>query len=293
MFRHRPKFVAMINGRIGSKGLTSLAKFYHLISMLSIDIAVGAGVSSIFFARMFKVPIRVFPVAILILIVWVIYTVDHLLDVSKADIRTLSKRRQFHLLHQHTMIAFVIVCLSTVCILVFFLFLKVVVGGLVLLIISICYFVLKNRIKGLKEILSGVIYCCGILLAPTLNRVGSFTSYDFQTICAFAITVLINLVLFAYYDHSEDIREKHVSLATLIGIQATKRLIELMFSVQAILLTFLLRHSIDVYSVVIIILMNLVLITLFLFKEMFEMNNNFRPIGDAIFLIPVIYLVFH
>lgn len=283
----------MINGRIGnSMILTSLTKFYRWISLLSIDIAIGAGISSIFFARMFNVPIRVFPIVILILTVWMIYTVDHLLDVSKADIKTLSIRRRFHFAHQYSMIVFVIACLVAVCILAFFLFLKVIIGGLVLMILSICYFVFKNRIKGLKEIFSGVIYCCGILLAPTLNRVGSFSSYDIQTICAFGFTVLINLILFAYYDHSEDIRENHVSVATLIGIQATKHLIELLFIIQVTLLWFLLRHSIDPYSIIIIVLMNLVLIILFLFKERFEMNNNFRPIGDAIFLIPVIYLVF-
>ena len=273
--------------------LASLTKLYRWISLLSIDIAVGAGVSSIFFARLFDVHLRVFPIIILVLTVWMIYAADHLLDVSNADVKTLSTRRQFHFLHQRSMIISIVVCLVAVCILTFFLYLKVVVGGLVLMIFSCSYFVLKNRIKGLKEIFSGMIYCCGILLAPTLNRVGSLSSYHFETIGAFGLTVLLNLVLFAYYDHSHDIREKHVSLATLIGIQNTKHLIELLFFIQMILLSVLLSHAVELYSVMTIILMNLVLMTLFFYKESFEKNNNFRLIGDAIFLFPVLYLAFN
>lgn len=273
--------------------LTSLAKLYRWISLLSIDIAIGAGVSSIFFARLFEVHLRVFPIIILVLTVWMIYTVDHILDISNADVKTLSARRQFHFLHQHSMVISIMACLVAVCILTFFLYLKVVVGGFVLMSFSCCYFILKSRIKGLKEISSGMIYCSGILLAPALNRVGSFDRYHIETVGVFGLTVLLNLVLFAYYDHSDDIRENHVSLATLIGIQNTKHLISLLFFIQMIMLSILLSHTVDLYSTVIIILMNLVLMMLFLCKESFEKNNKFRPIGDAIFLFPVLYLIFH
>ena len=71
-------------------------RFYHVINALSLDVALGAGVLSLVLGRYlgFRIPVTV--LLILVLAVWIIYTVDHLLDAKSISGQATSFRHHFH-----------------------------------------------------------------------------------------------------------------------------------------------------------------------------------------------------
>ena len=71
-------------------------RFYHIINALSLDVALGAGVLSLVLGRYigFRVPVMV--LLALVISVWVIYTIDHLLDAKSITHQATSFRHHFH-----------------------------------------------------------------------------------------------------------------------------------------------------------------------------------------------------
>ena len=79
--------------------MNKIISVYRLLNILSIDVAAGAVICALFFARLFEVQIKPYGLISLGLTVWIIYTADHLLDGIKTHHRAATKRHQFHQYH--------------------------------------------------------------------------------------------------------------------------------------------------------------------------------------------------
>jgi hypothetical protein len=105
-------------------------KFYRLLSLLSIDVAVGAVCSSVWFAIMFGVKPGGVAFTALGLTVWLIYTLDHLMDARTIKNKATAKRYQFH--QQHFSILGITWVMAIVCdgVLVFFMRKEILFDGI-------------------------------------------------------------------------------------------------------------------------------------------------------------------
>jgi hypothetical protein len=173
-----------------------------------------------------------------------------------------------------------------------FLYLRVMIGGIVLSAAVIIYFMIKERVPYIKELFCGAIYCAGILLAPLLNMTGALSGLSLLVILQFVLTVILNLVLFSLLDHDNDELEQQISFARYYGKKFTIRLIIIISIVQYVLIGFSIIGFPDSINAVLVILsMNVVLTFIFSFRKLLQKSDGFRLIGDAIFVLPLFYLL--
>jgi 1,4-dihydroxy-2-naphthoate octaprenyltransferase len=268
-----------------------VAAFYRIINLLSIDVAVGAVISALFFARLLGVGVLPSGLAALGLSVWIIYTFDHLLDAWSIKSEASTARHRFHqrFFKPIALILFTGIVLDMG--LVFFVRWPVLQSGLVLSGAVGIYFLLFQRLRMMKELTGSILYCCGVLLpALSLSHHG-MTPSEGLVITQFSLTVLSNMILFALMDHQEDLHDSRHSVVTELGNDGARNILMGLFLTCMLLsaVQFLYFEHASVAAVV--FLMNLVLMAIFFFHSNVKNRDQYRMIGDAVFFIPVIYLV--
>ncbi|MBS1488916.1 MAG: hypothetical protein JSS93_00130 [Bacteroidetes bacterium] len=265
-------------------------RLYRWLNILSIDVAGGAAVGALFFARVFKVNVLPQGLWVLSLTVWIIYTADHLLDARKIKQPASTERHRFHQQHFILLAGLVVAVSVADLVLIFYIRSVVFFQGLLLSVWVVLYFLIQQRIGFLKEMAGAVLYTSGVLLIP-LALDQQLTTAGKLLIAQFAITAWINLLLFSWIDQPRDTKDKHVSFATVCGPVITRYSLLFLFLVNGILcgVSWLITAE-NFAPTSIIILMNLILLFIFFKHKLFEENDRFRLLGDAVFLFPLIYL---
>ena len=257
---------------------------------MSIDVAAGAVVCAAFFARIFQIQLRPYGLASLGISVWIIYSVDHLLDAHKLKRKASTKR---HLFHQEN---FLPICIGVILaglidvVMILNIRIQIFVWGAGLIFIILLYLLFHHSLGHFKELMGAVLYSFGVLL-PVLSLHGTpiSTTLIFLVI-AFILTALINLILFSWFDWQHDLKDTHISLVTFFGRHNTKILLSYLFIFQGVLLVGLLLITPYRSEAFIFIAMNFVLWLLFYFPNWFVKEEYYRLVGDVIFLFPLLYL---
>ena len=270
--------------------MSYILQFYKAVSVLSIDVAVGAIAGALFFSKIFEVQISFYGLITLGLSVWCIYTLDHLVDAFKTKSEASSERHRFHQQHFRKLLIALIFCLLFNVLFITSIQKAVFNWGIVLLVIVAFYLFCHQQLKFFKEILVALIYTVGIML-PSI----SLTTTDINEQAGFLIlmyflTALINLILFSWLGIKQDQTDKHISLMNYLNESSIKYLLAILFSIQCVLTLFQVLNSTPfVTPLIILFLMNLILYSIYLFKEYFIQYNRYRYIGDGIFFLPFMY----
>lgn len=268
--------------------MCALLKCYRLLSWLSMDVAVGAVCSSVWFAVLFGVNPGGIAFAVLGLTVWIIYTLDHLMDARTIKSHANAKRYQFH--QQHFSIIGIVWMLAIVCdgVLVFFMRKEILNDGLWLSALVIIYFFFHRYFGFLRELFIAIVYSAGVLL-PVLSLTGvPVIASEWVVITSFFLTALINILLFSWFDYDADVCDGQQSCAIVFGLRATKQFIGVLFIVQAVLqLVIIYLQKSQVY---LLLGMNGVLLFIFYSAVRVKKNDVFRLVGDAVFLFPAVAL---
>jgi len=270
--------------------MNQLLKFYRLLNILSIDVALGAVCCAAWFAVLFEVTLRPYALVSLGLTVWIIYTADHLLDARKVIGTASTDRHRFHQKNFTVLLTILAMAIVLDLLVIFFIRKEVFNSGIVLSGVMMIYFLLQHYLRHFKEFVVAILFSCGVLLpAWSLSAV----SADFGTVLIigqFVLTALLNLLLFSWFDHNNDIKDKRESFVTLVGERISRQIILFLFVLNAILILVSLLYSSNlVLQELIIFLMNFTLVVIFIQPKRFEVNDRFRLIGDCIFLFPVLY----
>ena len=124
--------------------MNKLIRFYRLLNILSIDVATGAVCCAAWFAVLFEVNLRPYALISLGLTVWIIYTIDHLLDARKVKEPASTDRHRFH--QENFTLLFGVVVLAIVLDLFFVFFIRRIVfqSGIILSCIMVVYFLLQQ-----------------------------------------------------------------------------------------------------------------------------------------------------
>jgi hypothetical protein len=262
---------------------------YRFLNLLSIDVAVGAAMGAAFFAHVLVV--ELFPQAFIVLglTVWIIYTSDHLLDAWFLDKPASTPR---HLLHQRhfKLLAFMVgIGLLIDVGLVLLIRRQLMVPGIVMSLMCAAYLALNRWLRYVKEVVATLLYSAGVLLpALALNQVLSVDQK--QLIVQFVLIVFINMLLFAKMSYATDLSDKQNSLFTTIGPRASDWLITGSFVALGIVMV--LPSASDAWIKAVLAVMALTLLVIFLFPVYFRSEERYRLLGDSIFLLPGLVLIF-
>lgn len=266
------------------------AQAYRLLNILSLDVVAGAMICASFFSQVFQVSALPYGLASLGLTVWVIYTADHLIDAKRVQQLASTKRHLFHQKYFKVLFLFWVLAGLIDGVLLFFIRAQVVAGGILLASVVLIYFVLQRYLKFMKELIGALLYSGGVLLIPLSVKNGPISETELLLILQFALTALINLLIFSWFDKRRDERDNHISFTTVFGEQVTKKIVVLLLVVN-LLLSAKLMIAGTVEATLVILTMNAILLIIFWIKKYFETEDRYRLLGDAIFLIPLIYLV--
>jgi 4-hydroxybenzoate polyprenyltransferase len=262
-----------------------------LLNLLSMDVAVGSVCCALWFARLSQVEPRPQALIALGLTVWIIYTADHLLDARRTTGPASTERHRFHQQHFRMLVKVLVVVLVVDLACVFFIRKAVLQWGLILSGFMVVYFLANRYLKYLKELTIAILFSCGVLL-PSLALSHKPVGLSLALIIGqFMLTALLNLILFSWFDRHHDKRDNRDSFVTLAGERESKRFLSIVFLLNVMLLIGSVFYvPTMIREVAILLLMNAVLILMFVRSSYFESNDRFRLVGDAIFLLPLIYV---
>jgi len=272
--------------------MRNFVRAYRLLNILSLDIVAGAIICAVFFARIFEVVVLPYGFISLGLTVWVIYTADHLLDAAKLQTTASTPRHRFHQRHFDALLVAALIAAVVDGLQLFYIRTSVFVGGIVLASIVVVYFFIQRRLTFLKESFGAILYAGGVLLIPVSLRQTGLSIMHAMFALQFFLVALTNLLLFSWFDYAPDQRDNHNSFARSFGEAETRRVIKVVFVVNALLTIFqVTAFPASVLPETILTAMNLVLLIIFVNKPYFESDDRYRLVGDAIFLLPLFYIL--
>lgn len=266
---------------------------YKYFNLLNLDVVSGAVISSMAFAELLEVQVETPVYFLLGLAVWVIYTFDRLMDTRDNEKSLKSERHFFHKKYFIPLGWSVVLCLllSTLLLLVIHpktLLWGTMVSGSVLIYLSMVH-LLNVKWMVIKEVVIAVIYTIGVLLGPLSVFEGVFDSYFTFSALVFFLVVLSNLFIFSLYDVEFDHQAGLPSVVTVLGTEPVKKLVRMIsFLMIGVTVTGFIISGNPLF--VILFFMALPLIFLFKFHDTKFCQANYRYIGDAVFLLPVIFL---
>ncbi len=264
-------------------------RLYHYINLLSIDVALGAVVSAAFFGRILNVSILPQGFILLGIIVWLIYTADHLLDAWSMREAAISERHRFHQKHFLTILLIFLVTGIVAVGLIFLIRIQLITAGVVFGGFVIIYLIVSRWLKYFKELAGSILYTGGVLLPAWSLHTHQLDPGQLSLIIIFALIAFTNMLIFARFSIEEDILNRQKSLATTLGVKSMNTLIRTVCAICFVAIVYAAMLSFSA-ELLILFLMEFVLLVIFLIKY-FRYDDRYRVYGDAIFLFPIVLLI--
>ena len=263
-------------------------RLYRLINILSLDIVAGAIACSLFFYKTFHVNVDIVALVILGLSVWVIYSIDHLLDAKRLKKSAASTaRHRFFQKYFQTLVYASLVCTLGVTALLPFVSIRILSMGLGLILIVAVYLIAQRHLVFVKEFVGSLLYSAGIILPAIALKSGSISVTEAGLILQFIFVAWINLLIFSIFDKEADQRDRHVSFVARWGETSAVKLVLILFVFNGALLVWMLTESYARQSIIMFV-MSALLVSIIFFKSSFDQSDRFRLLGDAVFLLPLL-----
>jgi hypothetical protein len=270
--------------------MRKLIKAYEYLNVLSIDVSAGAVVCAFFFVRVMQLDVRTVAFIALGLTVWIIYTTDHLSDARKLTSTASTMRHQFHQHYFRRIRLLLVVALLADLVFVMMIREPLFLAGLILGMFILLYLLTQRFLKVFKEFWGGILYTTGVTLPMLTFGYQQLSIPVILLIIQFLVTTWINLLLFSLFDKEKDEQDGRVSFATTMGPTATKKTVVLLltfcFGLGFYLITF---HKF--FAAGIILFMDAALAAIFALRNRATKEEEFRLVGDAVFLLPLLYLL--
>lgn len=280
-------------------GKTILLKAYKYLNVLSIDVVFGACISSLFLADYLAVSLPFSIIWCLALVVFLIYTSDHLMDAQKIKHAAHTERHFFHQKHFLTMFWICVLTALLGMVSLFWLPDKTFIYGLYLMALVIAYFILL-KLSGSKaifhkELIIALIYTLGIFLGPISVFTGEINFMLIMVFIQFFILAFSNLLLFSCYENEMDKKDGHTSFVKFAGIAITiwvTRLLLIFTQLSAIVLMMVFHDDKGVLRLQFLVLAMAFTLMLLAFNPgYFQKHERYRTWGDAVFLYPLVPLL--
>ena len=270
-----------------------MLKIIHFVQSLSLDITAGAVINSLFIARVFGVNLSIPVLMGLAIAIWLIYTVDHLMDARKTKGKADNPRHAFHQKHQILLmimagLAFVAGLINT-----FYLPVRTVCFGGVLAGLSGVYFLYLQKPKCAKgkALFAAFVYTAGVVAGPG-SLVSGLELGQLFPVLQIMLLAYANLLLISLYEIAMDKRDQKVSAATDKGEKRVSRQVWWLTIMVCLLAAAACTvQPQQLLNQGLMALMATVLIALLKFKRYFRPCQLYRVLADGIFFLPLMVIV--
>jgi len=270
----------------------------NTLQILSIDVVIGTVAVGFMATKLLNISPNPYWWLILPLSVWVVYSLDHIIDSYKNNNNAVIIRHRFHYTYRKTIIISIgILSVLSITLSIAFLDHQIIYYGLLLSIFIAIYLILvfllkkKKIILLQKELIIAFVYTAGIFLAP-LVWFGEIPPYPILLVI-FNIFILAWLegIIISWFEYDDDIKDGHTSFTVVVGKKNTRRFIIIMQVLLAIVTKISMltvTSKIEFVSLIITIIMDIVLLIIVLNPDRLYKNNYYRFIGESVFLIPIL-----
>ncbi|HEX5169200.1 MAG TPA: UbiA family prenyltransferase [Cyclobacteriaceae bacterium] len=270
--------------------MKALLRPYRFLNTVSIDISLGAVASSLFFSKVMHAEVRPIAYLALGLTVWIVYTMDHLLDVKRLTTRASTQRHEFHQKHFYVLSAILGMVLIIDGYAVLSIRRSLFFAGLLLSLVILFYLLFQRYLSPLKEFFGGILYTAGVIL-PAIVFGEKINSLAHQLLVVqFFFVVCMNLLLFSMFDKNHDEASNYISFATTMGEVRTRVTVLILFSLSILVGIYQVIYH-DWCPAMVPLLMSIILFTILLMRKKFIDHELFRLVGDAVFILPILYFL--
>jgi len=275
---------------------------YQLFSILSLDVVTGTLIGAAFVSRLCDVHPGTWFYLALALSVWIIYTADHLVDAWRLKGGAHTFRHRFHYRH-FALLVWVVALLSGVVLWLVLTRLdtRILAGGLILAAVCIVYFMALSLLttrRSLflqKELTVALIYGAGVWLGPVVLRGEGLAFEEALLFLMYVLVVWSVVLLYSVIEVEQDHLDGHLTLATRFSVVPCRRLVHLLIVLALVLGSCLIVVSDQVIrQQAAMLLMGMALASALLdgFRRSLKAGYRYRYIGEWIFWMPVIVVLF-
>jgi len=271
------------------------------LSILSLDVVLGSLAGGIFVSRILNTLPGFVWWIVLPVSVWILYTIDHLIDAFKLKYNAHTLRHLFHYYYSKQII-FSVALLSFINIIVIILLLEkqiiyfgLVAGGFSIVYLLFVYFL--QNIKSVflqKEFFVGLIYTVGIWGGPAALVGYNLSSAQIVFMIVFFLIAFSDILIFSLYEEETDRIDKHNSFVVNFGSKPTTALIYILITIAFVLCIsqIILESRVEyIFASKIFMLMGMVLVVLTSYPAKFRKDDLYRFIGEMVFWLPVLALL--
>lgn len=277
---------------------------YQYARILSLDVAIGSiaggSLAALICGNLNQMPWSWW--IILPLVVWIIYTTDHLLDARRIGPGAATQRHQFHYRHFRILAALVLLAaIATLVLVGLWLPRAIVIGGLILAAAAGLHLVFAQwtgfRLYPAEAVIA-LLYTIGIWFGPWITAQAVTPEGMQLSAMLFFLSAFANLLVFSLFEREIDARESPNTIVMLFGVRNSEHLLYGTFFFSLLLVGFLIRQSGQSLSVWIVLLLfcavNLPL-AVYQMRGYFGRQERYRAVCDGVFIfyaLPALFVLF-
>lgn len=226
---------------------------------------------------------------ILPLVVWLIYTSDHLLDARRIGPTARTERHHFHYRHFRILSALVLLtALVTAGLIWFFLPRPMLIGGLCLGAAAGLHLVLAQW-TGFRlypaELVIAALYTAGVWFGPWLTG-GASTAPELLLAATFYFcSALSNLFVFSLFEREIDARESPNTLVLALGVRASEVVLATICVGSVVFAIFLIRSGMHAGIVALLFAATNLPIVIYALRRRFARDELYRLICDGALIL--------
>jgi hypothetical protein len=227
---------------------------------------------------------------------WILYILDRLLDLRIYP-QDHTARHQFHFTHQYDL-QITLLCLVVFNgVLLFFLPETIIWYGVILGVgVGFYFWVLNrffrnNKAQWVKEPTTAIFYTLAVVGTALVSK-SSINLSAWIIAGIFFLIALQNLLIFSYFEFKQAVDTKN--MVSIIGENLSKRLIHGITSVNVFVVVLFFMNGTEYvnYFAGITLLMTLGLSFLIAIPNWALRNDRYRWLGDGVFLLPALLILF-
>jgi hypothetical protein len=283
--------------------MATLEAKYQTLRSLSVDVAFAALGGGVMATRIVGASPRPAFYLLLPLSVWVVYTLDHLLDADRMGPSAQTPRHRFH--YQYSRPLWIMTVLGAgicgVLGLVELSGLGVMFGIIIAALFSMHELITKlarGRASPLliKELGVAVVFTAGTWGLPWMvhhRLTGRWFGWPILVMLQYFLLALVNLIEFSIYEARSDAIDRQTSLVQYSGRSAAGRVTVALLILQSLLIVpaLILWHSHPVaFAEIVLQLMAVGLWIVLLFPRLAVRRERYRSLGDGVFLLPLLMI---
>jgi hypothetical protein len=259
---------------------------------------VGTPLCYVFFCEAFGVPLQ-WPVMLsLSTSVYIIYTLDHVLDGLKWKEKSLALRHFIHFKYRQIFLVLAALALIGLAFFVYLFLDKISIRfGLIVSLSVLVYFILNfifrklfRKLVPLKETMVAIIVASCFIALPAMQAKMNLQWPVLILFVGLVAMNLSNLLMFSYYDYEVDRKARFSGTSKVISQERLKLFIVSLIGIGLIasIYSSILLHF-NLLQISVLIVMHFQLLVIALFEDIYKKNERYRFWGDIIYLYPLFY----